>query len=41
MNDIWPLLTYIYSKLLFLLVITLVIRAAIRLVAILSGRKPA
>jgi hypothetical protein len=37
-NDIWPLLTYIWASLLFLLVVTLLIRGIAGLAGILTGR---
>jgi hypothetical protein len=39
MSDVWPLLTYVWANLLFLLVASLVIRGIVALVRILSGKK--
>ncbi len=39
MDDIWPLLTYIYALLLFLLMATLVIYGCVGLFRVLSGKK--
>lgn len=39
MDDVWPLLTYIYALLLFLLVFTLLIHGAVGLYRVLSGKK--
>ena len=41
MDDIWPLLTYIYTLLLFLLFVTLLVRGIILLAGVLMGRKTA
>lgn len=38
MGDIWPLLTYIWTSLLFLLAVTLLAKGAIALVAVLMGK---
>ncbi len=38
MDDIWPLLTYIWASLLFLLVVTLIIRGIVGLIRILAGK---
>jgi len=40
MNDIWPLLTYVWSLLLFLLLATLIIRGLIALARSLAVKKP-
>jgi len=38
-DDAWPLLTYIWASLLFLLVVTLLARGIVALVRILAGKK--
>jgi hypothetical protein len=38
-DDVWPLLTYIWSSLLFVLVATLLVRGLAGLIGILAGRK--
>ncbi|MFP4106982.1 MAG: hypothetical protein ACLFVU_12945 [Phycisphaerae bacterium] len=38
LNDLWPLLTYIWANLLFLLTVTLLIRAVVALVRMLMGK---
>lgn len=38
MSDVWPLLTYIWASLLFLLAVTLVLNGAVRLGRIMMGR---
>ncbi len=40
MESLWPLLTYIWSLLLFLLVVTLMVHGVVALAKSLSGRKP-
>ena len=37
--DLWPLLTYVWSSLLFLLALTLLIRGVIHLVGVLTGKR--
>ncbi len=41
MEDIWPLLTYVWASLLFMLVITLLLRGIAALVRILAGKESA
>jgi len=41
LDDLWPLLTYVWSSLLFFLAVTLLIRGVVLLVAALLGRKKA
>lgn len=41
MEDIWPLLTYIWASLLFMLVVTLLLRGVVALVRILAGKDSA
>lgn len=39
MTDIWPLLTYVWASLLFLLLVTLLVRGVVVLFGVLSGKK--
>ncbi len=41
MKDIWPLLTYIWASLLFMLVVTLLLRGVVAIVRILAGKDSA
>lgn len=41
MHDLWPLLTYVWANLLFLLVVSLVLRGVIALVLMIKGGKKA
>ena len=40
MSDVWPLVTYIWASLLFMLVVTLLIAAGVQLVGVLGGKGP-
>jgi hypothetical protein len=39
MHELWPLVTYVWASLLFLLVLTLLIKGVVFLVAVLAGKK--